>query len=309
MKVVYGISKVKRSSQPVVLAIGVFDGVHIGHQKLIAQALARAKEIGGEVTVMTFDPHPAHVLRPQTKLPLVMSLEHRLRLLADLGVARCVVVHFTKRFSNISPENFIQRYLLKAIRPREVFVGEEFCFGKGRQGDMTFFKRQGEKHGFVVNAVSPVPGDHGKVGSSFIRTLIAEGDLKKATKFLSRPPSIMGTVVKGESRGKTLGFPTANMTPKNQVIPPKGVYAVYVHIGRRRYPGMANIGVRPSFSKTQALNIETHIFDFTQTLYGKTIIVDFIRKIREEKTFSSPQALSSQLQSDRLAALNILSSK
>jgi len=307
MKVIYGIGKVKAAFKNAVLAIGVFDGLHVGHQKLIKAAVKKAKSLGGPAIVMTFSPHPVQVLHPNSCLPFVVSLPHRLKLIERLDVMTCVVVHFTKRFSKMTAQQFIKKYLVDHIRPKEIFVGNDFRFGENRSGTLEYFKEAGRKYGFKVNAVSPVKGGKKKVGSSRIRHLISDGKLRLAKRFLGRDVSIMGKVVKGDGRGKMLGFPTANIHPAGEVIPPVGVYAVRADVGNRKFSGMANVGRRPSFKKEKDnVNIEVHIFDFKKTLYGKEIVVEFIKRIRKEKTFVSEEKLIAQLKRDEIKSRSIL---
>ena len=292
-----------------VVAIGVFDGVHRGHQKLITQAIRRAKSVKGQTVIMTFWPHPVHVLHPEVKLPLLVSLDYRLKLFTNFGVDVCVVVTFTKSFSRLSPNQFIERYLVSSLKPKEIFVGDDFRFGQNRSGTIDYFKAAGKQYGFKVHNVHPLKGGQEKISSTDIRDLIAQGQLDQAKKLLGRPVSIMGTVVKGDSRGKTLGFPTANLCPQDIVIPPLGVYAVRVLIDDQVYYGAANIGRRPSFKrKNQPINFEVHIFNFKANLYGRKIIVEFFKKIRDEKTFNSKEKLIQQIKIDAGVAKAIFSS-
>ncbi|MDO8580613.1 MAG: hypothetical protein Q7S13_03950, partial [Candidatus Omnitrophota bacterium] len=205
MKVIFGIGKVKQPFKKAVLVIGVFDGLHLGHQQLIRQAVRRAKAIGGEAVVLTFWPHPIHVLHPEIHLPLIISLPHRLKILSDFGVDACVVVRFTKSFSTMTPHRFIQQYLVRGIRPREVFVGDDFRFGQDRTGTLDLFEQEGQTFGFKVNPVKSVKGGLAKISSTRIREQISDGQLKEAQRWLGRPVSLMGRVVRGEARGKTLG--------------------------------------------------------------------------------------------------------
>ena len=307
MKVIYGIGKVKKVFKNAVLAIGVFDGLHVGHQKLIKAAVKKAKSLGGPAIVMTFSPHPVQVLKPKDYLPFVVSLPHRLKLIEQLDVMACVVVHFTKRFSQVAAEEFVKNYLVERINPTEIFVGNDFRFGKDRRGTIEYFKEAGRKYGFKVNTVFPVKGGRSKIGSSRIRRLITDGKLYAAKHFLGRNVSIMGKVVRGDRRGKGLGFPTANIHPENSVVPPIGVYATYVVIDHKRFKGMANIGRRPSFKKkNNNINVEVHIFDFRKTLYGKEITVEFVKKIRNEKVFDLSEQLIAQLKRDEIRSRAIL---
>jgi len=307
MKVIYGIGKVKKTFKNAVLAIGVFDGLHIGHQKLIKAAVKRAKVLGEPAVVMTFSPHPVQVLQPDNYLPFIISLPHRLKLIERLDVMTCVIVHFTRQFSQLTAQEFIKRYLVDSIQPKEIFIGKDFRFGKNRSGSLELFKETGKIYGFKVNAVSPVNGGRKKIGSSRIRRLITEGKLYAAKKYLGRNFSTMGKIVKGDGRGKKLGFPTANIHPQNAMVPPIGVYAVHIVIGNKKYNGMANIGRRPSFKKAGSKKIiEVHIFNFNKTLYSKEITVEFVKRIRNERTFPSKEKLIAQLKRDEIKSRSIL---
>ena len=303
MKVFYGLAQIKERIRNPVVAIGIFDGLHLGHQKLIEKAQKRAKAIKGEVVVLTFFPHPVHVLRPEVYAPLIVSLAYRLRLIKDVGVERCLVVRFLKKFSQLGANNFIERYLVKGLGAKEVVVGDDFRFGKNREGDLKNFKRAEKEGNFSLSVVSTSFNGKKTTGSSRIRSLVARGDLKKSKALLGRPVSVLGQVVRGDSRGETLGYPTANINPSKEVIPPSGVYIVNVIYNNNCYHGLANVGRRPSFKRISKVNIEVHIFDFKKNLYGKEIIVQFLKKIRNEIAFQSEDELVRQIQKDEKKAL------
>ena len=307
MKVIYGIGNFKKAFPNAVAAIGVFDGVHRGHQALIREAVHRARRNNAPALVITFFPHPVRVVRPEIALPYIVSLPLRLKLIGELGAQACLVVRFTKRFARLSPERFIRRYIVSGIKPKEILVGDDFRFGQGRRGTLDYFREAGHTYGFRVNAVGAVKTGSGKIGSSIIRKLIMEGKLSEAASLLGRRVAVMGRVLRGDGRGKRLGFPTANISVKDGVIPPLGVYAVLVNVGAKTFRAMANIGRRPSFKKNDPVHVETHLFDFHGNLYGKEIIVEFVKKIREEKKFRSPAQFITQLRGDRVRAQRILS--
>ncbi len=299
MNVIYGIGKVNRLFKNAVLAIGVFDGLHIGHQELIQRIVKRAKEIKGESIVLTFDPHPIKVLDPQRYIPLISTLSQRILLIEQMEVDHCLVVNFTKRFSQMSPESFIKRYIEKNIHPKEIYVGCDFRFGNNRSGTLDVFKAEGARYGFRLHVVHSIEKGNEKISSTHIRRLIRSGRLKESGRLLGRTFSIMGVVKKGKSRGTKLGFPTANIYPRNEIIPPTGVYAVNVLVGNKKYKGMANVGVIPTFNAANKdINVEAHIFHFKQNLVGKTIVVEFLKKIRDEKRFSSKKQLIVQIKKD-----------
>lgn len=306
MKLISTVGKVKLNYKNPVVAIGVFDGVHLGHQCLIKKMIARARAIQGTSIVITFSPHPAHVLQPQMKLLYVVTLKHRLKLIEDMGADVCIVLRFTKKFSRLTPEQFIQRYLVGWIRPREIFVGDDFRFGQNRSGDLDLFRREGQRFGFLVHVVPAVVSSGGVVSSTRIRNLIGSGRLTSASRLLGRRFSVYGNVTKGDSRGAKLGFPTANVNLSGDIFPPLGVYAVRVALNNREYYGMANIGIRPSFQNNGRINLEVYIFGFKDDIYGKEIMVEFIKKFREEKEFPSSAALVKQLQKDEQKARRIL---
>jgi len=302
MKIYHGIDRVESKIKNPVVALGVFDGLHQGHQKLIKQVVARAKILNGTPMVMTFSPHPVHVLRPQAYLPLIISLPHRLSLLEGLGIKACVVVRFTKRFSALSPEGFVRSYLNEKIRPREIVVGDDFRFGKGRDGGVGLFKSLGKTFGFTVRLITSRQSGKKVIGSTQIRRLIAQGRIKAASRLLGRPVSLLGTVARGDTRGQTLGYPTANINPPHAVILPLGVFVVRAIIKGRPHLGIANVGKRPSFKRAGEVNVEVHLFDFKKNIYGQEMIVEFLQKIREEKQFWSEVGLVYQIRQDEKRA-------
>jgi riboflavin kinase/FMN adenylyltransferase len=304
---VFGFNQLRKVFPKTVLAIGVFDGVHAGHQQLIKRAVNEARKIGGTAMVMTFFPHPVQVLKPELQLPMLVSLKYRLKLIAQLGVDVCLVVKFSKTFSQLNPMAFIENILLKKINPHEVFIGYDFRFGKDREGSLNLLQSIAREKGFRVNIVHAIKRRQKPISSTLIRNLIVEGNLSRAGSLLGRRVSLLGTVRRGDARGKSLGFPTANIDPNCEVIPPAGVYAVRIEIGQYSYRGMANIGRRPSFKrKNSPLNIEVHIFNFKKNIYGQDIIVEFVKKLRDEKMFNSKEALIQQLKNDELRAKRVI---
>ncbi|MBI3602269.1 MAG: bifunctional riboflavin kinase/FAD synthetase [Candidatus Omnitrophica bacterium] len=280
-------------------AIGIFDGVHRGHQLLIKSMVARARKLKARAMVITFFPHPAHVLRPDVFLPYLMSLEHRLRLFEALGVDVVLVIRFNKRFAKIDPHYFIEKILVGQLGVKSIFVGQDFRFGKDRSGDIRLFKRLSQTLGYRMHAVKALKQGGQVISSSRLRRLIPQGKLKQAKALLGRPVSVLGRVVRGASRGKSLGYPTANVHYTCNVLPPCGVYAVRVVWKKKPFYGMANLGRRPSFKEKGAkVHLEVHIFDFNRTLYGQEILVEFLRKIRDEKSFVSKEDLIRQIQKD-----------
>ena len=288
------------------LAIGVFDGVHLGHQAVIARALEGAKRVNGSAVVVTFDPHPIEVLRPDKRPRLLTATMHKRRLMASMGVKHLLVVKFTKELAEMPPEEFI-RGLHAACRPlREICVGHEWCFGRNRAGNLALLDRIGNELGFEEVGVSAVKLDHQIVSSTLIRAAVEAGDLQKACKLLGRPYTVLGTVVKGNQIGHTLGFPTANLETYNEQFPPNGVYAVEALHRGALLKGVVNIGVRPTVSGTGERLLELHLFDFDQNVYGEEIEVFFHGFLRAERKFESLEALKAQIAADVIAARGML---
>jgi len=308
MKVIFGIGKVKTHSRKAVLAIGVFDGVHLGHQALLKKVVERAKDIRGEAIVLTFSPHPVEVLHPEKKLQLLVSLSYRLQLIERTGIDTCIVARFTQQFSQLSPRIFIERYLLPHTNLSDVFVGGDFRFGHDREGTLAFLKKEGRIFGFNVHGIDVIATAkkkcHSKISSSMIRRYIYEGKLKKASMLLGREVSFLGKVTRGQGLGTRLGFPTLNVHPQNFIHPPLGVYAAVVEIESKKYPGMAYIGRRPTIQGTNAgVVIEAHLFKFHKNVYGKDVLISFLKKIRGEKKFHSQEKLIEEMKIDKKRVL------
>ncbi len=298
MKVIYGNSLTKVRLNRPCLAIGVFDGVHVGHQHIIRTMRRRARRSGRQAVVMTFYPHPLTVVCPRQSPPLIVSLAHRLQLIAYLGVDVCLVMRFTKSFSRLTAERFIE-HVMRRLNPHSIYVGYDFRFGRERRGDISMLKQRLEAAGITVNSMSPVRKGRAVISSSKIRRLIAEGKLGQAGSLLGRPPSIWGRVERGERRGTRLGFPTANLVPTEEILPPFGVYCVSVIWKKSKLWGIANVGSRPSFSRRGARPVvEVHIFDLQDSLYQQWIEVLFYKKIREERVFQNENSLIRQIERD-----------
>ena len=305
--VLRAIPELGRLPGPVFLAIGVFDGVHLGHQAVIHRALAGAQSHGGTAVAVTFDPHPVRVLRPDQAPRLLTSTAHKLRLIRDLGVANQLVIHFDREFAATEPEDFI-RTLAAACHPlREICVGFEWSFGKGRAGNLALLDRLGAELGFDEVGVPAVEMDSEIVSSTLIRKAVESGDLERAARLLGRPFSILGTVVKGDQLGRTIGFPTANLSAHNEQYPPNGVYAVEVQRDAETLRGVVNIGVRPTIANASGERVlEAHLFDFSGDLYGEDLEVTFRKFLRPEQKFAGLEALKAQIARDVEAARAVL---
>ncbi len=293
-------------ARPTVLTIGSFDGIHRGHQHLIARVVARAKEIDAASALVTLHPHPKIVLRPDSPLQYLSTLEERLDLLASLGLDYGVVLPFSLEYSQIRARDFVQM-LIDHLHMVELFCGADFGFGYKREGNVPFLRELGKEKGFTVSVVEPQKFDGEVMSSTRIRDYIAEGDLEDATRFLGRFPSLRGRVIRGDQRGRKLGFPTANLAvAERRLIPANGIYAVRVRVGDHWYGGAASIGVRPTFGGGHRL-VEVYILDFNADLYDQVIEVQFIKRLREERKFESVDALIAQMQHDVSESRQVLS--
>lgn len=290
-----------------ILTLGNFDGLHLGHQELVRMIIRRARETGALSMVVTFRPHPLKILAPEKCPPLISIYEEKIKLFERLGIDVLVKIPFTLEFSAMPPEDFVRDVLCGTLGAKEIFVGYNYRFGKGREGDIRTLRGLGEKYGFTVREIEQIAFGGEVISSTKIRTLLREGDVEHAAKLLGRTYAITGIVVKGDGRGKGLGFPTANIAPKHSIIPADGVYAVRLIVREKVYDGIANIGMRPTFNK-KVLAIEVYVFDFNEDIYGEDISLYFIRKIREEKKFKGAEALVTQIKSDIETAKEILSS-
>ncbi len=288
--------------QPVV-ALGNFDGLHRGHLKLLDQVRRRAAERGGTSVVQIFDPHPARVLRPDKAPPLLQTHRQKLHALDRAGLSAVAIVRFTQEMSRWEPEMFVERVLIEWLRVAEVWVGENFLFGRDRSGTFTLLRALGEDRGFRVEKLEPVRFKDFVVSSTRIRHLIQEGRVDEAAALLGRPYAIEGTVVHGDARGRTLGFPTANLETQNEVLPRYGIYATLTTVDDVAYRSVSSVGVRPTIGDGR-LAIETHVLDpgGSRDLYGKQVRLAFVKWLREERAFASLDALKEQIALDCLAA-------
>ena len=283
---------------PVFLAVGVFDGVHLGHRAVIERALGDARASGGSAVVVTFDPHPIRVLRPEHAPRLLTSTSHKLRLIRGLGITHLLVVPFDLAFAATPPDEFI-RQLASACALREICVGHQWSFGKGRAGNLELLSRLGPQLGFDEVGVPAVEIDGEIVSSTLIRHAVENGDLAKAARLLGREFTVLGTVIRGEQLGRKLGFPTANLAAHNEQFPPDGVYAVDVQRNGTRLRGVANIGARPTVAAPDGQRLlEIHLFDFTGEIYGEDLEVSFRRFLRPERKFPSLDSLRAQIARD-----------
>lgn len=302
MNIIYDLKELKTPLNNPVLTIGNFDGVHKGHLVLFEKVKDRAKAIGGQSAVMTFEPHPIKVMRPGNGPLLITPTKQKLDLISHAGIDLILCIPFTPQFASISAEDFVQDILVDMLGIKEIVVGYDYTFGYRRLGNIRLLQEMGDKLGFQVHVVDPVRLDDTLVSSTSIRKFVQEGKLSEAKKLLGRDYQIRGTVVKGKNRGgRLLGFPTANLRLIDELIPKGGVYAVTVMVNDKTYYGVTNIGYNPTFGD-DALSVETHLLDFSEDILDKTIKVNFIQRLRDEKTYRNAKELADQIAQDILKA-------
>jgi riboflavin kinase / FMN adenylyltransferase len=309
MKIYEGLQEYISNTYAVVTT-GTFDGVHLGHKKIIHRLNAIAKENSGESVVITFDPHPRTVLFPdQTDLKLLSDKHEKIQLLKDAGVQNLIVIPFNKAFSEISSLDFIKDIIISKIKTKHLVIGYDHKFGKNREGSFEYLQLHADSFGFKVEEISAKLINENNISSSKIRKSLENGDLKTANKFLGYDYFLSGTIVTGKQIGRTIGFPTANIKvyDTNKLIPAIGVYAVKVLVGNNLYKGMLNIGYNPTVTDEKIKTIEVNILDFNRDIYGEAIKIFFIERIRDELKFLGLAALKEQLALDREHALKILS--
>ena len=284
------------------VTIGVYDGVHRGHQTVLSDLAARADQLGvAQRAVLTFDRHPLALVAPERAPGLLTTIEQRVEILESLGVDFVGVLPFDE-VRDMRAAEFIHSVLLHSLGARLVVVGTNFRFGRDREGDVAGLREEGVRHGFAVDAVELLHGDRAAVSSSAIRSLLAAGDVERVEEALGRPFELQGRVVAGDGRGATIGFPTANLSfPEGMAVPARGVYAVRVNHGDRSIPGVSNVGVRPTFGG-EVLTVEVHLLDFTGSLYEGTLGVEFKHRLRDEQKFSGVDELVTQIHHDVAAA-------
>jgi len=279
--------------------LGVFDGVHKAHRCILKDAVKIARAIKGTSIVVTFWPHPQ-------RQESLYSLEHRLRLISELGIDACIVINFNKRFSQIVAEDFIKNILVAKIGAYYIYVGRNFRFGKGAKGNFLTLNRLSCIYNYKVRVFDVITRNYQPVSSTSIRRLITKGKLSTAGRLLCKPVSVYGEVIKGSSLAKKLGFPTANINPHHEILPPSGIYAVQAILNNKKFNGVCYIGSKPTFNMHNRKNIEVHIFNFKKDIYGERIEIQFIAKIRNEKKFKSPQLLAEQIRKDVACAKRVL---
>jgi riboflavin kinase/FMN adenylyltransferase len=290
--------------RPTVLTLGVFDGLHLGHQRIMATVVERARAVGAVATAITFDPHPRAVLHPASAPPLLQTLDQRLANLEVLGIEQAIVVRFNREFADQEASDFLHDIVKERLHAKEVYLGKGFAFGKNRGGNIELLREMGKNLGFIADEVDEVQMRGIRISSSGIRKLLAEGKINLARRMLGRPYGVEGVIIRGNRRGHTIGFPTANLKPHNRVIPRFGVYATATLIDGAWRKSITNIGVRPTFENTTEPSIETYVFDFDGDLYGDVLRVRFLYRIRDERKFAGIDELKAQIEKDTRRARN-----
>jgi riboflavin kinase/FMN adenylyltransferase len=285
-------------ARPTVLTLGVFDGLHLGHQLIVRTVVERAGETGAVPTVITFDPHPRAVLHPESAPPLLQTLDQKVEALATFGVAQTIVVRFTPEFARVRAEDFLRDVVHERLHAKEVYLGRGFAFGYRREGDIELLRRVSRELGFRADEVPEVCLRGQRISSSRIRGLLAEGRVNLARRMLGRPYGVEGRVVRGAARGTGLGFPTANLHPQNRVIPRAGVYVTATLVEGAWRRSVTNVGVRPTFERDAEASVETFVLGWRGDLYGDVVRVRFLARLRDERRFASVEELKRQIDAD-----------
>ena len=299
MEVLRSIPELSGLRGPIFAAIGVFDGVHLGHQAVISTSAEHAMRAGGTPVVVTFDPHPVKVLRPEKAPHLLTATQHKIALIRDLGVEHLLVIHFDREFAATPPEQFVEQLVQHSKPLRQICVGHEWSFGKNRAGNLDLLTKLGAQHGFEVIGIKPVAVNGTVVSSTAIRRAVEQGDLAKAAEMLGREYTILGTVKKGAQLGRELGFPTANLSAHSEQFPPNGVYAAEARLNGATMRGVVNLGYRPTIESARPERLlELHLFDLHEEIYGQDVEVRFLRYLRPEQKFANRDELKAQIARD-----------
>lgn len=309
MKTFFETDALPKFTKPVI-TIGTFDGVHQGHKTILSSVVAEAKAIGGTSVLITFEPHPRKLVAPSEPLKLLNTLDERLALVADTSMDVVVVVPFTKEFAALSAQDYIQHFLVKIFQPSLIIIGYDHHFGHDRTGDINMLQSFAEQHHFVVQEISAQLISDAAISSTQVRKAIQVGDIGIANCMLGWNYSVKGTVVRGTQRGRTIGYPTANIAHINQdkILPKQGVYAVRVCLSEACYNAMLNIGTNPTVAEDNRLKIEVHIFNFDQDIYDQEISIQFVARLRDEQKFNTLDELKHQLVMDAKKANSVLES-
>ncbi len=307
MRIFRELSEVVRDDNNIV-TLGTFDGIHLGHKKIIKEVVNKAADYGAESFLITFHPHPRKIISRGHNIKLLNTSTEKLEMFKSLGIKNLLIINFTKEFSKLSPDAFIDNYIVNGVGAKEVIIGYDHHFGKGRGGDIGFLKNKGIKSDFKVTIIPGFEIENVVVSSSKIRNALLTGNITTANKYLGRLYSFSGTVVQGDKRGRELGFPTANLRIENEdkLLPAIGIYAVEFIVKGNIYQGLLSIGKRPTFYDSGEIVPEVYVFDFNEDIYNENVIVNLVERIRGEEKFSSAEELIEQMKKDKEIGLEIL---
>ena len=303
MRLFHGTDNAK-IARPTVVTLGVFDGLHLGHQLIMRTVVERARVIGAVPTVITFDPHPRAVLHAEDAPPLLQTFDQKIEAFAMLGLEQTIVIRFTRAFAQVKAEDFLRDILAERLQAKEVYLGRGFAFGRNREGNIALLRRVSEELAFRAEEVPEVQLRGQRISSSRIRQLLAEGRVGLARRMLGRPYGVEGRVARGQARGRALGFPTANLHPQNRVIPRNGVYVTATLIEGAWRRSITNVGTRPTFEMEAEPSVETYVMNWSGDLYGDVLRVRFLYRLRDEKKFASVEDLKRQIAHDVARATN-----
>lgn len=305
MKIIRDLARLEHRFPYPVVTLGNYDGVHLGHQQIFQKLVERAKKMSGTSVIFTFEPHPLRVLSPSTAPPLLNTFRRKMELFETYGIDVVICAEFTREFAATPPEDFIKNILVGRIGVREILVGYDYAFGRGKQGTTDAMTEMGKRYGFQVDVIPAFILHEEVISTTRLRELVRQGEIRKVCTLLGRCYASEGIVVAGDHRGKTLGFPTANLQSHNELFPKQGVYAVQVEYRDRLFDGVANIGTHPTFGEGK-VTIEVHIFDFHEEIYGQFVRVLYRGRLRDEKTFDKRESLVRQIHQDIEEARRVL---
>jgi len=308
MRIIKNLAEIKRDEKSVI-TLGTFDGLHLGHQQIVNEVIEKSNQIDGRNYLLTFDPHPRKVIPGRNDVRLLSTLDEKVEILDNLGLENLYVINFTMEFSKQSPEEFVKKYLIQGIGLTEIVIGYDHHFGKGRDGDFELLQSLGDRYNFSVTLISEYSVDGEIISSTKIRNALLSGDVAKAGIMLGRKYSFKGTVVRGDGRGRKLGFPTANLSvdSEDKLIPAKGIYAAECVVENEKYYGLLSLGSRPTFHDDGRIVPEFYIFDFDRDIYDEVMKVEMVEKIRDEEKFNSVDDLIAQMKKDEEVGRKILS--
>jgi riboflavin kinase/FMN adenylyltransferase len=307
MRIYQDLSEVSPNKNTVV-TLGTFDGVHLGHRKIIDQVVKKAALLEGRSFLITFYPHPRKIISSENNIELLSTPSEKAKMVESLGIENMLIVRFTKEFSQLGPDKFIEKYIVDCIGSKEVVIGYDHHFGKGRGGDINSLKEKGKNSGFEVTIIPAFEIDGVAISSTKIRSAISEGDIKLASKYLGRFYSFSGKVIRGDKRGRELGFPTANLEIENKdkLLPAIGIYAVEFIVKEKKHFGLLSVGKRPTFYNSGEIVPEVYIYDFDENIYDEFVTVNIVERIRGEEKFSSADELIKQMNNDKKTGMEIL---